>query len=86
MGDYDTSQHKKGCFAPESAEQAALGAERIEKLASAMDQHYSNFNRTLVFVPDHGGHPVEETAGTHGFDIPEDMLVSHYYRLRAKSE
>ena len=51
-----------------------------------MDKHYSDQNRMLVFVPDHGGHLVEEKRGTHGFDIPEDMLVSHYYRLREKAE
>ena len=47
-------------------------------------EFYAAQNRTLVFVPDHGGHLVEENTGIHGFDIPEDMLVSHYYRLKAK--
>ena len=86
MTDYDAKQHKTGCFSPECTEQANFAAERFEKLAEAMDKHYSGMNRALVFVPDHGGHLIDETHGTHGFDIPEDMLVSHYYRLREKSE
>jgi predicted AlkP superfamily phosphohydrolase/phosphomutase len=84
MTEYDSKQHKTGCFSPESTEQANFAAERFEKLAEAMDKHYGNMNRALVFVPDHGGHLLDETHGTHGFDIPEDMLVSHYYRLREK--
>ena len=86
MTEYDSQQHKTGCFSPECTEQANFAAERFEKLAEAMDKHYSGMNRALVFVPDHGGHLIDENHGTHGFDIPEDMLVSHYYRLREKSE
>lgn len=85
MGDYDTMQHRTGCFSPESTFQANLGAERFEQLAADMDKYYAAHNRMLVFVPDHGGHNVEENSGTHGFDVPEDMLVSHYYRLKAKA-
>ena len=86
MTEYDALQHKTGCFSPECTEQAYIAADRFEQLAAAMDKHYSDQNRMLVFVPDHGGHLVEEKRGTHGFDIPEDMLVSHYYRLREKTE
>ena len=85
MGGYDSQQHRNGCFSPESAMQANLGAERFEKLAKCMDLHYADQNRMLVFVPDHGGHVIADGTGTHGFDMPEDMLVSHYYRLRAKA-
>lgn len=85
MGDYDSKQHRTGCFSQESTFQANLGAKRFEQLAADMDEFYADKNRMLVFVPDHGGHNVEENSGTHGFDIPEDMLVSHYYRLKAKA-
>lgn len=85
MGDYDSSQHRSGCFSEESTRQAYLAADRFEQLASYMEQYYKDRNRMLVFVPDHGGHLIEENVGVHGFDVPEDMLVSHYYRLRKKS-
>lgn len=84
MTDYDALQHKTGCFSPECTRQAYLAAERFEQLAVFMDECWQEYNRSLVFVPDHGGHLIESNCGTHGFDIPEDMLVSHYYRLRAK--
>lgn len=84
MSDYDTFQHKSGCFSKECTEQAYIAADRFEELASCMDQYYKDKNRMLVFVPDHGGHLIDENTGVHGFDVPEDMLVSHYYRLRGK--
>ena len=84
MNDYDKFQHKTGCFSPECTAKAKLAAERFEKLAEQLDKYSAHQNRALVFVPDHGGHLVDENSGVHGFDIPEDMLVSHYYRLKAK--
>ena len=86
MTGYDAMQHKTGCFSKECTEQALFAADRFEKLAALMDELYPYKNRALVFVPDHGGHLIDETHGTHGFDIPEDMLVSHYYRLREKAD
>ena len=86
MTGYDSMQHSTGCFSPECTEQAVLAADRFEQLAGDMDQYYAHQNRMLVFVPDHGGHLIEENCGTHGFNIPEDMLVSHYYRLRRKAD
>lgn len=84
MGDYDSTMHKTGCFSEEAKAQALLAAERFERLAEAMDEYYKAYNRTLVFVPDHGGHDVDDGHGTHGMDVAEDMLVSHCYRLREK--
>ena len=84
MNNYDHFQHRTGCFSAECTRQAYLAAERFEKLAAQLDEYCAAQNRGLVFVPDHGGHLIDENTGTHGFDIPEDMLVSHYYRLRAK--
>jgi predicted AlkP superfamily pyrophosphatase or phosphodiesterase len=82
MTDYDAKQHKTGCFSKEATQQAYLATDRFEELSRAIDTYYKDKNRMLVFVPDHGGHLVEKNCGTHGFDIPEDMLVSHYYSLR----
>lgn len=81
MGTYDSTMHKKGCTAPEAAQQAQSAAERFQVLAEDMDKYYSRYNRSLVFVPDHGGHDLEDGHGIHGTELPEDMLVSHYYRL-----
>ena len=81
MTDYDHQMHHHGPFSAECVEQAKLAADRFSAFAAQMDQHWKSYNRALVFVPDHGGHPVDETHGAHGENIPEDMLVNHYYRI-----
>ena len=81
MTDYDSKMHHFGPFSAECDEQARLAADRFTALAAQMDKCWKNYNRALVFVPDHGGHQVDETHGTHGLDIPEDMLVNHFYRI-----
>ena len=84
MTGYDAVMHKTGPFSAEAAEQAHLAAERFGILAADMDVHWKKFNRILAFVPDHGGHAVDETHGAHGSNTPEDMLVNHYYRIRSR--
>ena len=81
MTDYDHQMHHHGPFSAECVEQAKLAADRFTAFAAQMDQYWKSYNRALVFVPDHGGHPVDETHGAHGDNIPEDMLVNHYYRI-----
>lgn len=82
MYDYDHTMHLTGPFSDAAAVQASLAADRFTAFAEEMDKSWKNFNRALVFVPDHGGHAADESHGTHGMDIPEDMLVNHYYRIR----
>lgn len=84
MTGYDAAMHKTGPFSEAAAEQAHLAAERFAQLATDMDVHWKKFHRVLAFVPDHGGHSVDETHGAHGSNTPEDMLVNHYYRIRSR--
>ena len=73
-----------GIVIPEAADQAHLAAVRFEALKEEMDPSWKNYNHALIFVPDHGGHPTDETHGGHGSDQPDDMIVSHYYRISEK--
>ena len=81
MTKYDSMMHKSGPFSPECTEQAKLAADRFCAFAGKLDECWKKYNRVLVFVPDHGGHYVDEKRGGHGSDLPEDMLVNHYYRI-----
>lgn len=81
MTDYDANMHHHGPYSAEATAQAKLAADRFVAFAEQMDEHWKKYNRVLTFVPDHGGHPVDEVHGAHGENIPEDMLVNHYYRV-----
>jgi len=84
MTNYDHQMHLHGPFSPEAAEQAHLAAQRFKQLQEDMDQYWKPYNRVLAFVPDHGGHYTDETHGGHGSDLPDDMIVNHYYRISEK--
>lgn len=86
MNDYDARMHKTGPFSEECKQQAVWAADRFEAFARQADEYWKKFNHTIVFVPDHGGHYVSEVKGGHGSDMPEDMLVNHYYRICEAAE
>ncbi len=85
MSDYDHFGHHTDVFSEKSVEQLHLAVERFEIGCREADRVWSRFNRLIAFVPDHGQHTVHDHLGTHGThhdNIPEDMLVNHYYRIR----
>lgn len=84
MTNYDHQMHLHGPYSAEAAEQARLASERFEALKEEMDRCWKKYHRVLVFVPDHGGHSTDETHGGHGSDLPDDMIVNHYYRISEK--
>lgn len=54
------------------------------KLGEAIDElPWRQFNRAIFFAPDHGAHTGENGKGTHGSDLPEDLLVRHCFGFRA---
>ena len=78
-GDYDATMHR---FSPESAE--ALAALRgnvaeFDRLCTLAREHWTAHDALVAFAPDHGCHPIDGGLGSHGLDMPEDMLIPHFY-------
>ena len=81
--DYDHYSHKTGCDSETSVTALKTCVEYFEDYARLTDELWGKYNRTLVWAPDHGNHPVSETSGTHGTNTADDMLVNHFYRISA---
>lgn len=81
---YDHESHASGPWSPESLKHLELSAEYTENIAAAIDKYWSKYNRVMAVTPDHGNHPMESGKGTHGFNIEDDMIVNHFYRLRER--
>lgn len=79
--DYDHFSHKTGCDSETSVTCLKNCVQYFEDFARLTDEIWSKYNRTLVWAPDHGNHPVSETSGTHGTNTADDMLVNHFYRI-----
>lgn len=82
-GNYDTVMHGTGVW-DEKAYQAALDSiHRYLELIQLTDEVWKDYNRVVVFAPDHGSHNAEDGSGTHGSDSAEDSIVNHGWRLGA---
>ncbi len=82
--DYDHFSHKCGPYAEKSVDALENGVRYFETLVADADKYWKDFDRTLIWAPDHGNHVIDETSGGHGSNIPEDMVVNHFYRIRRK--
>lgn len=79
-GNYDAKMHKTG---PESI--AALSEIRANCSAFAtfsemIKEHWKSHNTLVGFAMDHGCHKIDENAGSHGLDMPEDINIVHLYK------
>ena len=80
---FDHNGHHHGPDSPESLESLKFIVDTFESLVAQTEKHWKKYDRAVIFAPDHGNHQVDELTGSHGKDIPEDMLVNHFYRLAA---
>ena len=78
--EYDSNLHRTGPYSEECLNAVVHHNEAFTKLAGAINNAWEDYNRLLVYAPDHGGHlnPIDN-AGTHGQNIPEDMELLHHY-------
>ena len=79
-GNYDSMMHKTG---PESI--AALAELRANVYAyttfcEMVKEHWQGHNTLVGFATDHGCHEIDDDAGSHGLDMPEDLNIRHLYR------
>ena len=82
--EYDDALHRTRHDGPEALAAAGRHVETFVRLRQATEEHWAGHNRALLFAPDHGAHfDAAKGKGDHGEDIPEDMDVLHFWRLRA---
>jgi hypothetical protein len=78
--EYDDSLHATTIGSGRSLAAARHHVADFIRLCEAFNKHWSRHDRLAVFAPDHGGHDDTATGqGTHGDDIPDDMLVTHFF-------
>jgi len=83
---HDHQAHVCGPDSKEAVRALTDSVESFEYLTAIVDKVWGNYNRAAIWAPDHGNHPIDATHGGHGDNIPEDMLVNHFYRIRCAGE
>ncbi len=82
-GNYDSTMHQKGVFAPESLDAMRGTIRYYLELLTVTDEVWADKNRVTVFISDHGAHDLENGRGSHGSDSASDAIVDHFYRIRS---
>mgnify|MGYP005855350489 CR=1 FL=1 len=81
--EYDDTLHKTTPYSPDAIAAMRAVIRRFLDLSSVFDSgDWKYHNRAILFAPDHGAHIDENGRGTHGLDIPEDMIIQHYLGIR----
>ena len=81
--EYDDTLHKTRHDGPEALAAARRHVETFVGLWQATEELWSGYSRALLFVSDHGAHyDAAKGRSDHCDDIPEDMDVLHFWRLR----
>jgi len=81
--EYDDTLHRTRHDGPEALAAARRHVETFERLLQATEESWAAHGRVLIFAPDHGAHfDSAKGKGDHGEDIPEDMDVLHFWRVR----
>jgi len=79
--DYDDLLHERGPFDAAALEAVRRHSEDFAALVGAAEAHWAGPPWFASFAPDHGAHVLPGGRGDHGEDIPEDMAVTHFWRL-----
>ncbi|NLZ60235.1 MAG: hypothetical protein GX901_06200 [Lentisphaerae bacterium] len=80
-GGYDSFSHKFGSRAKESFAALRASLERFKLLDERLAETWKEYNYMLTFTPDHGNHNYREGKATHGYDMYDDMVINHFYKI-----
>jgi hypothetical protein len=82
----DKALHKYGPRSDERVAALRASVEAFGTLSDAIDESWGDKHRAIIFAPDHGGDINPATGnGAHGLPIPENLLIHHYFGIRAAS-
>ncbi len=47
----------------------------------AIKEHWKKHNTLVGFAMDYGCHEIDGNCGSHGLDMPEDLNITHFYKI-----
>jgi len=83
--EYDDTLHRLNHYCDEALSAIENHLRAFSDISAAWNKYWKDYNRLLIFAPDHGAHFDEDLGhSNHCDDIPEDMQVLHYYKIESK--
>ena len=79
---YDDTLHKFGPYSAKAFHALFNHVRDFTELGESFNNDWSNYDRCIIFAPDHGAHyDVVKKKGTHGENIEEDMDLFHFFGI-----
>ena len=83
---YDDTLHKIGPYSAKAFQALFNHVRDFTELGESFNNNWSNYDRCIIFAPDHGAHyDVVKKKGTHGENIEEDMDLLHFFGIHRSS-
>ncbi len=83
-GNYDSAMHKNGPESPISLSEIRANCRFYAMFCELIKEHWKNHNTLVGFAMDHGCHEIDGESGSHGLDMPEDLNITHLYKVYAQ--
>lgn len=80
-GNYDTAMHKNGPESIVSLSEIRANCRFYAMFCELIREHWKNHNTLVGFAMDHGCHEIDGESGSHGLDMPEDLNITHLYKI-----
>ena len=80
-GNYDSTMHKNGPEANITLGELRANVRTFGAFAELIKTRWKKHNTLLGFAMDHGCHEIDGNCGSHGLDMPEDVNITHFYRI-----
>lgn len=84
-GNYDTRMHKTGPESVDSLSEIRANSRTFAMFSEMIKEHWTNHNTLIGFAMDHGCHEIDGESGSHGLDMPEDLNITHLYKIYEKT-
>lgn len=84
-GNYDSRMHKNGPESVVALSEIRANCRTYALFAEMIKEHWTTHNTLVGFAMDHGCHEIDEGSGSHGLDMPEDLNITHFYKIYKKA-
>ena len=83
---YDSVMHKTGPESVAALSEIKANSRTFAMFAKMIGEHWKTHNTLLGFAMDHGCHEIDGGCGSHGLEMPEDLNITHFYKMIKKSQ
>ena len=82
---FDSQMHKTGPESIAALSEIRANCRAYATFAAMIGEHWKKHDSLVGFSMDHGCHEIDGGCGSHGLEMPEDLNITHFYKIFKKS-